>query len=128
MCDSHERRLAGDRAVAAQPGAAQRPGLVLGSRRCADAGLHLRSVRGRALRQEPGARTKLDVQLSLERVADFLGEREGKPAADRGARRGEVRSGDARRRLPPGESVTIRSGQIESAPYDEDALHASTWI
>src|SRR5207247_2573223 len=40
----------------------------------------------------------------------------------------EVRAGDSRRRLPPGETVTIQRGQLAQLPYQEDALLAATWI
>jgi hypothetical protein len=40
----------------------------------------------------------------------------------------EVRAGEASRRLPPGQTVSIRDGQFAQLPHHEDALLAATWI
>lgn len=46
------------------------------------------------------------------------------------AARGEVelRAGEAKRRLPRGDTVTIQGGQFMLLPHQEDALLAATWI
>ncbi len=46
------------------------------------------------------------------------------------AARGEVelRAGEAKRKLPRGDTVTIQGGQFMLLPHQEDALLAATWI
>jgi hypothetical protein len=40
----------------------------------------------------------------------------------------QLRAGDAKRRLPRGDTVTIQGGEFKLLPHQEDALLAATWI